>query len=210
MVQFNLFGISIKVEPMFWLTIGLLGAFGSRMESSSDLLGIALFVMAAFISILVHEMGHALTIKKFGLPTYVVLTTMGGYATHPPGRLSRKQSFIVSAAGPFVQIVLGLIVLFWVFPYFVGQNVLIREFFSDLAIVSIVWAIFNCMPIYPLDGGQMLGAILGTRRTKTLHLVSMITAGILGVLGLMSGQLFIMLFMGMFFYQNLQQYQRYQ
>ena len=210
MVQFTLFGIRVRVEPLFWLTIALLGSLGEDLQEAESLLRIALFVLAAFFSVLVHEMGHALTIRKFGYPTNVVLTTMGGYATMPRGVLSRKQSFLVSAAGPGFQILLGFIVLFGLGPFVGGQSELFVGFITDLYIVSFVWAIFNCMPIYPLDGGQMLAAAIGPRRNKALYMVGMITSGALGLLAISMGQIFLILFMGMFFYQNFQNYKQLQ
>ena len=95
MIEFKLFGIPVRVEPLFWLTIAILGG-GLSAKSSEGLLLVALFVLAAFVSVLIHEMGHAMMIRKFGLPTEITLTTLGGYATYPAGVLSRKKSFLVT------------------------------------------------------------------------------------------------------------------
>ncbi len=207
MIEFSLFGIRVRVEPMFWLTCALLGG-AFRASTKAELLGVALFVIAAFISILIHEFGHALMIKKYHLPTEVVLTTMGGYATYPQGVLSRKQSFFVTAAGPAVQLLFGLFVLFGVLQQVHIPNPLLQGFVKDLIWVSIVWALFNCLPIFPLDGGQMLSAVLGPRRRKGLHLTGIITAALIGFWGISSGQLFIAIFMAFFAYQNWQYLQQ--
>ena len=53
----------------------------------------AMFMLAAFVSVLIHEMWHALTIKRFKQPTQVVFIFMGGYATYPLGVLTRKRPF---------------------------------------------------------------------------------------------------------------------
>ena len=67
-------------------------------------------------SLLVHEFGHALTIRRFGAPTRIVLHAFGGYALHPAGIFDRKQQFLVSAAGPGLQLLLaGLAWLVMVF-----------------------------------------------------------------------------------------------
>ena len=110
MIQFSLFGIPVRVELIFWLTLALIGG-GLSARDSESLLVVALFVLAGFVSVLIHEMGHALMIRKFKLPTQVVLAAFGGYATYPPGILTRKQSFIVTAAGPVIQLVFGIAVL---------------------------------------------------------------------------------------------------
>lgn len=207
MIQFSLFGIPVRVEPLFWLTLALLGG-GLHATNADALLDVAMFVLAGFLSVLVHEMGHALMIRKYNLPTQVVLTTLGGYATYPSGVLTRKKSFLVTAAGPLIQLVFGGMVFAAVF-FLPDQGGRLDLFFLYLIVISIVWALFNCLPIYPLDGGQMLAAILGPRRAKGLHMTGMITAGIVGALALSGGQLFVALFMGMFLYQNYQLYQQY-
>lgn len=201
MLRFNLFGIQVTVELWFWLTMAFLGG-ALRVNSTAELLGVVLFVMAGFISILIHEMGHALMIRRYKLPTQIVLTTFGGYATHPHGILSRRQSFLVTAAGPGVQILFGLLVLA------VNLNVAsmpsphIEYFLWTLCVISLFWAILNCLPIYPLDGGQMLAAVLGPRRLKAVHTTGVVCAGILGVLAFANNQIFIAIFMGFFAYQN--------
>ena len=166
-----------------------------------------MFMLAAFISVLIHEMGHALTIKRFKQPTQVVLTFMGGYATYPPGVLTRKRSFLVTLAGPALQLVFGIGIIF-LSEYLPSQGKQVDIFFANLIWISIIWAVFNCLPIYPMDGGQMLSAVLGPRRAKVVHMPGIVTAAIIGMLALLTGGLFITIFMGMFAYQNFQYYQQ--
>lgn len=206
MIQFSLFGIPVRVEPLFWLTLAILGG-GLSAKSSAALLLVALFVLAAFVSVLIHEMGHALMIRKFGLPTEVTLTTLGGYATYPAGVLSRKQSFAVTAAGPAVQLLFGVAVII-LSKYLTFESSQLNQFVWYLIVVSIVWAVFNCLPIYPLDGGQMLAAVLGPRRARGLHATGMVCAGLVGLYALTSGYLFMGLFMALFTWQNYQMLQQ--
>lgn len=206
MFRFSLFGITITVEPWFWVTMAFLGG-ALRINSTDGLLQVVLFVLAGFISILVHEMGHALMIRKYQLPTQIVLTTFGGYATHPSGVLSRKQSFLVTAAGPGIQIILGLLVLAFVLNFRMPSPHF-SHFAWTLCGISLFWAILNCLPIFPLDGGQMLAAILGPRRAKAVHTTGVVCAGILGVLAFANSQVFIAVFMGFFAYQNYQMLQQ--
>lgn len=202
MIRFKFLGVHVSVEPWFWLTMAFIGG-GLRASSTEALLRVALFVIAGFVSILVHELGHALTIRKFGLPTQIVLTTFGGYATHPVGILSRMKSFLVTAAGPAIQIVFGLLV--WI----VYMNVAmpsenIEYFVFILAAISVIWALFNCLPIFPLDGGQMLASILGPKRAKILHMTGIICALVIGLIGLKLGYMLVIVFMGLFAWQNYQ------
>lgn len=210
MIRFNIFGIPVRVELWFWITLAFLGGGVSALGANNPqaYLNVALFVLAGFISVLIHELGHALMIKKYNLPTEIVLTTMGGYATYPSGRLSRKESFLVTVAGPAIQVIFGLIVLLGIHQQFAMPSLAVNSFVWYLAVISIFWAVFNCIPIFPLDGGQMLAAVLGPRRAKGLHITSMVTAVILGLWALTAGSIFMAAFMGFFVYQNYQLYKR--
>ena len=209
MVEFSIFGIRVRVEPFFWVFLALIGGGFQALASNSPeaYLGVALFVLAGFVSILIHELGHALMIKKFGLPTEIVLTTFGGYASYPAGILTRRKSFVVTAAGPLLQLVCGGIVFVALIsaPPLGGK---LHLFFHYFVVVSIFWAVLNCLPIYPMDGGQMLGAILGPRRAKALYMTGMTTAGIMGMIALAFGSILLMVFMGLFAFQNYQLYQQ--
>lgn len=211
MLEFTLFRIPIRVEPAFWITMALLGFMwnsGGGAPANAVLMSMALFVMAGFISILIHELGHALMIKKYKLPTEIVLSSFGGYATHPAGILTRKQSFLVTLAGPGIQAAFGFAILFTM-QHLDLPNTMIRMFFGYLIVVSIVWAVFNCLPVLPLDGGRMLEAAMGPRRMKTTLMISMLVAVAACVAGFSYGQPFVGIFMAMFAFQNYQALERF-
>lgn len=206
MIQFSLFRIPVRVEPIFWLTVAFLGGI-LQARNADDLLGVALFALAAFISVLIHEMGHALMIRKFGLPTEVTLSAFGGYATYPSGVLSRKKSFLVTAAGPAIQLAFGMAV--FVLAQFIRlESSQLKIFIDALFWVSIIWAIFNCLPVFPMDGGQMLAAILGPRRARAVHVIGIGCAILVGVFALTNGFMLMGIFMGMFAWQNYQMLQQ--
>lgn len=207
MIHFSILGIPVRVEPWFWITMALIGG-GLSASSSLELMVVAVFVFAGFLSILVHELGHALTIRKFGLPTTITLQAFGGFATFPAGRLNRTQSFLVTFAGPAVQFALGVALIFVYQVITIPEGSLFDPFIRSLIGVSLIWSILNCVPVYPLDGGQMLAAILGPRRQKYVHLTGAIAAVVLGVSGyLYLGTLLFPIFMGLFGWQNWKAYQ---
>jgi Zn-dependent protease len=207
MVEFKLFGIPVRVMPIFWITLGLIGLIGSDIRDALGLLDIALFVLAGFLSILIHEMGHALMIKKYKLPTQIVLASFGGYAVYPAGSLNRLQSFLVTAAGPAAQLAVAYALAF-ALPFFSIPPNKFLEFLIIFIFISKFWAFLNCLPIMPLDGGQMLAAIMGPRRRAGLHLTGVVTAAIMAVVALQFGAIFGVLFMGMFAWQNYQAWQQ--
>lgn len=207
MLSFNLFGIPVRILPWFWITMAVIGG-GLSANDSASILNTLVFILAGLISILVHELGHALTVRKYGLPTAITLQAFGGYASFPAGQLDRKQSFIVTAAGPALQLALGFILL--IIRYFipVPPESLLNILMFDLITISIIWAVLNCLPVYPMDGGQMMAAVLGPRRTHFVHLISAVVAVVIGALAYLYLNTFLLpLFMAMFAWQNWQAFQ---
>lgn len=203
MVRFSIFGIPVRVEPFFWISLVLLGGVGSA-NTPAAILKIGLFVLAGFISILVHELGHALTARKFGAFSEITLQAFGGYAAYTGVRLTRPQSFLVTAAGPVVQILLGLAVLLlqWRLP---PLNPNAEHFLFMLMAISLVWAVLNLLPILPLDGGQMLNSILGPQRIKITLWVTIIVSIGMALLMLSTGTGIIFpIFLGLFAWQAIQ------
>jgi Zn-dependent protease len=156
-LNFRLFGIPVRVHPMFWLIAGLFGADllnGGEYNIANWLAWIA----AVFVSVLVHELGHAFAFRLFGRRASIVLYAFGGLAQSATPVSGRFRRILVSLAGPFAQFLLAGL-LFGV--YFVSNLNLIDYhpvvviFILELFIVSIVWGIFNLIPVFPLDGGQI-------------------------------------------------------
>jgi stage IV sporulation protein FB len=182
MIRFSLFGVPVEIQPFFWVTTAMLGG-ALRADSREAFLAVALFMIAAFVSILVHELGHALTIKAFGLPTAVTLQAFGGFATYPSGILNRKKSFLVSAAGPAIQLLLAAITFLisqYVPAIYTNENA--DYFFFTIFGISAFWAIINLLPVLPLDGGQILNAILGPRRIRITLWTTIFTSVIAAIL----------------------------
>ena len=76
--NFQIFGIPCRVHPFFWLLAVMLGIRGNSSQ------GILIWVSVVFVSILVHELGHAFTIRYFGWSPRVVLHSFGGLAIYDP------------------------------------------------------------------------------------------------------------------------------
>lgn len=207
MLQFSILGIPVRVEPWFWITMAFIGG-GLHATNSTDILLVLVFVFAGFLSIMIHELGHALTIRRYGLPAAITLQAFGGYASFPVGKLDRKQSFVVTAAGPVLQFVFGVLLIVLVPSISIPEGSLFLPFLRDLIWVSIAWSILNCLPVYPMDGGQMMAAILGPKKQHFVHLISSIVAVAVGIAGyLYLGTILLPIFMALFAWQNWQLYQ---
>ncbi|MBI1899784.1 MAG: peptidase, partial [Planctomycetia bacterium] len=72
-LNFRLLGFPVRIHPFFWLSTVLLGTYGGRLAEKETAIRVLAFVLAAFISILVHELGHALTIRWYGRQSQVIL-----------------------------------------------------------------------------------------------------------------------------------------
>jgi Zn-dependent protease len=181
-LNFNIAGIQVRVHPLFWV-IALL--FGS---SSGELIQWLIWVVAIFVSILVHELGHALAMRQYGLPSYVILYWGGGLTVPEPVKwgtnwanvsLRPNQEIFISLAGPFagflfaglvvagvaaaggsifVNMLLGLIPIPTAILPWGGR--IPNLLIATLLWVSIFWGLLNLMPVYPLDGGNVTRYLL--------------------------------------------------
>src|SRR4051794_20101540 len=137
-LRFSLLGIPVRVHPMFWLIMLLLGS-GAR-----DLRTIAIFVLCAFFSILVHEMGHGLSARSMGdEPLGIVLYGMGGYCMFDPHGLSRWRRIFVLLCGPGAGFLLyGLVLAFERAGKLPPSRGMFEATFYLLQI-NLVWGILN-------------------------------------------------------------------
>jgi Zn-dependent protease len=125
-LNFSVLGFPVRVHPFFWLVGVLLGFSGG-----ADGMWIIVWLLATFVSILIHELGHALMIRRFGREAHIVLYAMGGLAiegrprsddpfgnpwesyspSYSPKSRTPGEQILISAAGPGIQLLLaGLIV----------------------------------------------------------------------------------------------------
>jgi stage IV sporulation protein FB len=202
MIQFSLFNIPVRVLPWFWLTLAFIGGV-LRADSKAAIFQLLLFMLAGFISILVHELGHALTAKHFGKRVEIVLQAFGGYAAYSGGgRLSRFQSFLITAAGPAIQILLGAAVLALVILVD-GMSPYGKYFFVKLCEISFLWAVLNLIPVLPMDGGRIMETILGPQRIRLTLQISIGIAVAIAILALQFNiGMLLPIFMGLMAYEN--------
>jgi len=157
-LNFSLFGIPVRVHPFFWVVSAVMGW-------SHDWRSTLIWMACVFVSILVHEMGHALTADYYGWNPHVVLYWCGGYAAYfPSWSRSTGRSILVTFAGPGAGFVLYGI-LFGVERLLVHEHVHLSQYtrlaFRYMEFINLWWGLVNLLPVYPLDGGQISRAALG-------------------------------------------------
>jgi Zn-dependent protease len=208
MIRFSIFGIPVEIQTWFWITMAALGyvTFNNSTDGQTLLLCMSLFILAGLLSMLVHELGHALAGIYFRAKPYIVLQSFGGYAAFPNSQFTRTQSFLVTAAGPAIQFLLGAL-SYAILIYLPEEKEMFLLFFQVLTVISILWAILNLIPVFPLDGGRMMFALMGPRREKAAWWISMVCGTIVGISFISYGNFPFMGVMLLFMvFQNYQTY----
>jgi Zn-dependent protease len=150
--HFRILGFPVRVRASFLILAVILGLGGG-----TNPLNLAIWVGIVFVSILAHELGHAVAGKAFGLAPAIELGGMGGVTYWAGGRnLSAGKSLVVSLAGPSVSLVLGSVVFVASLFVNVPAGGLAETAIRDALFANVGWGIFNLFPILPLDGGNAL------------------------------------------------------
>lgn len=176
----RLFGFDIEITIGFWLTALLLGGY-SALEHP---ILIVVWALVLLVSVLAHELGHALAFRAFGVRSSIRLHFLGG-VTMPNVLLplSRPKQVIVSLAGPFAGLVLGGLSLLAYF-FIPIRHFGFQQTIQILYIANIWWSILNLMPVLPLDGGHVVEATLGPKRIRITLMISVAVGLALTVLAL--------------------------
>jgi Zn-dependent protease len=199
----KIFGIPVKIDPSFLFICALLAY--SRLSEPIFLIE---WLIVIFVSILVHELGHALVVRSFGLSPQIMLYSMGGLTSWREEKsISDTKHITVSLAGPFAGFLFGGIVFMLeialpdLFADRFGQQTYI-----DLMRVNLGWGIFNLLPILPLDGGNVAYSIeqMVTKRPSGVitRVLSLLVAVGVGLWALSIGQLWIVFLMALFALNN--------
>ncbi len=189
-------GIDVYVHATFLLLIlwvVMLHWIAGR--SAQAVLSGVIFILALFACVVLHEFGHALTARHYGVPTKdITLLPIGGVSRFE--RMPEKpwQEFWVAVAGPIVNLAIAA-VLYVVLLFTSGLapiktlNITNGPFLYRMLAANVLLAVFNLIPAFPMDGGRVLRALLATRMdhvraTQTAAAVGQGMALIFGLVGL--------------------------
>lgn len=189
-------GIDVFLHPTFFLLIPyVLLSHTARGDDAFAALEGLLFVLSIFFCVVLHEYGHALTARRFGIRTRdITLLPIGGVARLERMPADPRQELLVALAGPAVNVVIATAIL----PILLltGGLVPVEElgpsggpFLERLMLVNVFLVIFNLIPAFPMDGGRVLRALLAlvmdyVRATRIAATVGQAMAFVLAWAGL--------------------------
>jgi Zn-dependent protease len=157
-LHFRVFRFPVRVDPFFFFIIIALG-----LSTHTTVGGIVAWFAVVFVSILIHELGHAFAARAVGADSIgIELQSLGGLTAYRPRRvLSRAEQIGVSLAGPFSGFALGTAALLLANVLDVSttnsrENVVL----FDVLWVNFGWGLFNLVPVLPLDGGMVMQNLL--------------------------------------------------
>ncbi|ACB76903.1 site-2 protease family protein [Opitutus terrae] len=212
----RLFGIDVYVHFTFLLLLAFLGfvTWQRTHDVYAALAGVA-FILGLFGCVLLHEFGHALMARRYGIETRdITLLPIGGLA-----RLERMpehplQELWVALAGPAVNVVIALVLyagLAFTGGFLEATNLDVpfdlRAMLQRLMVVNVFLVLFNLLPAFPMDGGRVLRALLATklgrrRATAIAANVGQAMAIVFGIVGFMSNPFLV--FIAIFVYLGAQ------
>ena len=213
----SVFGIRIEVHWTFTLLLIWVAFLELQQGANFDriLMNEALIVFL-FVCVVLHELGHALTAKKFNINTEkIILLPIGGVATLEKMPEKPGQELLVALAGPAVNVVIAILLALIVpvksyfnFDAVVLEEILFRPTFQNflfyLFIANVMLVFFNLIPAFPMDGGRVLRALLTFKlgrveATKIAAGIGQVLAFFFFVLGLFFNPFLILIALFIFF-----------
>jgi Zn-dependent protease len=180
---FSIFGIPVTVMSSFWIIsvlFGMSGATGAA-NAGSGIAHALLWTAIVFVSIMLHELGHAVTARAFGAKPAITLHAMGGLTHFEGGKMTRSQSWLISFAGPAAGLALGLLVYAVTYSRPMGHDM--KDVVQSILWINIGWSLINLLPVVPFDGGHMMSAFLGPRHALLNALISATVGSAVAVAG---------------------------
>jgi stage IV sporulation protein FB len=203
-------GSEIRIHLTFLILLAWVGFAEYANGGPAAALDGVLFIIAVFACVVLHELGHAIAARRYGITTPdITLLPIGGLA-----RLSRipekpGEEIVIAIAGPLVNVVIAAVLILILGARFDPATMGDIEqsapgFLTRLAAVNIWLVLFNLIPAFPMDGGRVLRALLAFRmgRRRATELAARIGQGLaffFGFWGLMSGNV-LLVFIAIFVY----------
>jgi len=214
---FTIRGIPVRVHASFLLILLWAAWLGFNTRAAGWPLGVlfwVVFTLLLFVCVVLHELGHSLVAQLFGVSVEdITLWPIGGVARFTKLPQRPYQEFLITAAGPAVNIllalILGTVALAWIGPRqlfaLVASPYQLERLLTGvsaeamlllLALNNLLLVLFNLIPAFPMDGGRLVRSALAAfmpfgRATKVASWLGQGTAVVMGLAGLLTGSLFL-------------------
>ena len=211
-------GIDIHVHATFLLVLAWLALRDYRAGGAAAALAGVLSLLSVFLIVVLHEYGHALTARRYGIATRdITLLPIGGVARLESIPRDPRQELAIAVAGPAVNIALALVILAVLvvtgggvppaaalLPFVGGEGGAGGGFLAAMLAVNVALVLFNMIPAFPMDGGRVLRAVLAlrsgdyTRATEQAARVGQLFALVFGLIGLFGNVSPFLVFIALF------------
>ncbi len=189
---------------LHWTLFLLIGWTALSAPMGSMLASVAL-ISCVFGCVLLHEFGHCLAARQFGIGTSsIVLLPIGGVASLDRMPRDPKQELWVAVAGPLVNVVIASL-LFAIHGPILELSPVAGAWLGSLMYINIGLVVFNMLPAFPMDGGRVLRAISAmfmpyVKATNLAASVGRVVAVLLGLVGLVNANIVLMLIAGFVYF----------
>ena len=168
---FHIRRIQLDVHASFFLLLGYVGWEGWHAAPDARWLGLAwsvTYTLLAFTCVVLHELGHAFTARSFGVGvSRILLMPVGGMAEFDRIPRDPRQEITIALAGPAVNFFLIAVLLIFVSIPTTEELLSVELTFGSLArhilVMNFAMGCFNLVPVFPMDGGRVLRALLAKR-----------------------------------------------
>lgn len=203
-------GSEIRIHLTFFLLLLWIGiAYFQEGGASAAVEGVA-FIIAVFACVVLHELGHAIAARRYGINTpKITLLPIGGVAQLERMPEKPMEEVVVAIAGPLVNVAIAavLVLILGAYPDVTALSEIENPsfgFLSRLAVINIALVLFNLIPAFPMDGGRVLRALLAmrfsrVRATEIAATVGQVMSFVFGFLGLLTGNV-LLIFVAIFVY----------
>jgi len=206
--MFRIFGVPVRLHFTFVLLLIFLVFIGVGGEQSG--VTTVAYILALFGSVLLHEIGHTLVARRYGIRTVEIVMFPIGGVSRPERAPKPREEFWIALSGPLVNALLAAGLLAWLLARRQFVPIQLLRDPSDANLVERIAAgnfllfIFNLLPAYPMDGGRVLRALLARFKpeeeaTRIAAGAGQLLAALVGLFGLLSSN-FMLVFIAMFIY----------
>ncbi len=201
-------GTAVRVHVTLLLFLAWIGMAAFQRGGSEAAWQSVLFISAIFFCVVLHEFGHILTARQFGIVSpEVTLLPIGGVADMESMPQKPYQELLIAVAGPSVNVVIAATLILVAGAFNFGDAAHISDprisIFERLAATNLFLAVFNMIPAFPMDGGRVLRAALAmwlgqAKATRIAAQIGQVFAFFLGFVGLFGHPMLI--FIAIFVY----------